>query len=99
MASGALIMDLVCACCRKGSKHEEVSIAMPWKAKRTAKNTDLVEQGGVEGVVHRHDAGVGVSGGGRQAGVAGLLDVYNVDLRGCCGAWCWRKVTCTVPEV
>lgn len=75
------------------------ALQCPEKAERTAKNTDLIEQGGIEGVVHRHDAGVGVSGGGRQAGVAGLLDVHNVDLRGCCGPGCWRKATCTVPEV
>lgn len=29
VASGALIMDLVCACCRTGSKNEDESIAMP----------------------------------------------------------------------
>ena len=71
----------------------------PGKAQRTAKNANLVEQSGVQGIIHRHDARVGVSAGGRQAGVPGLLDVHNVDLRGCCGAWGWCNVTCTVPEV
>ena len=93
------MLSLVSVCCREGGKHEDASIAMPWKSLKNSKNADLVEQGGVEGIIHRHDARVGVSGGGRQAGVPGLLDVHNVDLRGCCGAWCWCKVTCTVPQV
>lgn len=81
------------------AKMKMKALQCPEKAGRAAENTDLVKQGGVEGIVHRHDAGVGVSGGGRQAGIAGLLDVHNVDLRGCCGARCWRKATCTEPEV